>query len=97
MPVENYVYIVGNDFGVYKYSTFTGAILLTAENTQYPGLASNRVNDAAQDVDGNMWFALQDSGVARFDGTHFYARRRFSTFVRRLRIKLRPLFLHRGE
>ena len=71
LPKENYLYLVGNDFGVYKYSPLVGSVQLTEANTQYPGLPSNHVVKAAQAPDGAMWFALQDSGVAHFNGTNW--------------------------
>ncbi len=38
------------------------------------GLCSNRVECAAEDESGNLWFGTDGGGVSRFDGAHFKLR-----------------------
>lgn len=46
---------------------------LTTYTTEH-GLCSNRVECAAEDESGNLWFGTDGGGVSRFDGTYFKIR-----------------------
>jgi sugar lactone lactonase YvrE len=69
LPAEGGAMIAGLQDGLYRFDPASGDFTLLAEVE--PGLPTNRLNDAATDPKGRIWFGSMDDGEAADTG-RFY-------------------------